>query len=271
MKRWLERYAVVVGALVLAVLLKVHYSRATAEDLRWVLSPTASLSELVLARSFSFRAGEGYLSRELSILISPACAGINFMIVALLSLALGFARPSVSWSSRACSLLGWLALAYGATLLVNTLRIATSVALGHLTARALGLTFQSVHRLIGVGLYLAGLAALCLTVRYWLASRFRRGSARQPAVSGDGNAVPGLRRVLLLALGCYAVVTLVVPLLRGAGATPEYWLHAVPVSVGVVVSGALLFAARGRTWDDGWHAIRSSEHPQRIAPQPRAG
>jgi exosortase K len=267
MKPWLERYAVVAGALLLAVLLKVHYSRATAEDLRWVLGPTASVSELALQRSFSFRAGEGYLSRELSILISPACAGVNFMIVALLSLSLGFARPLVSWRSRARALLGWLALAYAATLLVNTLRIATSVVLGHLTARALGLTFQSVHRLIGVGLYLAGLAALCLTVRYWLASRSRRDAA----VSGGCDRVPGWRRVLLLALGCYAAVTLVVPLLRGAGATPEYWLHAGPVSVWVVVSGALLFAARGRTWDDGWHAVRSSEHSGRVTAEPRAG
>ncbi len=271
MRRWLERYAVVAGAVVLATLLKLHYSRATPEDLRWVLAPTASLSELVLGRSFSFRAGEGYLSRELSILISPACAGVNFMIVALLSLSLGFVRPFPTWSDRAQSLLGWLVLAYAATILVNTLRIALSVAFGHLTASALGLTFQSVHRLIGIGAYLAGLTALCLTVRYWLASRFRRRAVEHPGALVGCERVPGWRRVVLLALACYVAVTLVVPLLRGAGATPEYWLHAVPVSVLVVVSGALLFAARGRTWDDGWHAIRSSEHSGRVTAEPRAG
>jgi exosortase K len=270
-KRWFERYAVVAGALALAALLKLHYSRAAAEDLRWVLSPTAMLSELVLGRSFCFRSGEGYLSRELSILISPACAGVNFMIIALLSLALGFARPLPTWSKRAQALLGWLVLAYAATIWVNTLRIALSVAFGHWTARALGLTFQSVHRLIGIGAYLAGLTALCLTVRHWLASRFPRRSTEHPGALGGCECVPGWRRVVLRGLGCYAAVTLVVPLLRGAGATPEYWLHAVPVSVGVVVSGALLFAARGRTWDDGWHAIRSSEHSGRVAAEPRAG
>jgi exosortase K len=250
MKRWVEQHAVVLGALALAGLLKLHYSRASAEMLRWVLAPTASLSELVLGRPFGFRAGEGYLSRELSILISPACAGVNFMIVALLSLALGFARPLPSWPARARSLLGWLLLSYATTLVVNTVRIALSVALGHLTARALGLTFQSVHRLLGVAVYLVALMALCLTVRHWLASRCRAAGA------------PAWRRVLLLALGCYAAVTLLVPLARGAGSSPEYWSHAVPVSVLVVVSGALLFAARGRTWDDGWHAVRSSEHPR---------
>lgn len=263
MKRWLECHSVAMAALGVAALLKLHYSQATPEALRWVLAPTASLTALFLQRDFAFRAGEGYLSRELSILISPACAGVNFMIVALVSLALGFRRPLATWRGRARWLGQWLALAYAATIVVNVLRIALSVALGHWAARSLGLTFQSVHRLLGIGVYLAGLTVTCLTVRYWLASR--------PLRQGLRDGVPSRRGVVLVALGCYAAVTLLVPLLRGAGANPDYWAHAAPVSLLVVVSGALLFAAGGRTWDDGWHAIRSSEHPQRIAPQPRAG
>lgn len=49
---------------------------------------------------------------------------------------------------------------------------------------------------------------------------------------------------------------------------PEYWAHAAPVSVVVGVSAALLFAARGRTWDDGRYAFRSSEQPERVTTEP---
>ena len=113
-----------------------------------------------------------------------------------------------------------------------------------------GLTFQSVHRLLGIVVYLTGLLGLCLTVQLWLPSRSARARSRR---SGT----------LLLALGCYGAVTLLVPLLRGA-THPAYWIQAAPVSVAVSVAvgvaAALLFAARGRTWDDGRHAIRAAEH-----------
>jgi exosortase K len=255
---WSERYGMVAVALVSAWLLKRHYSQAEAEELRWILGPTAALVELALGRELSFRAGEGYLSRELSILVSPACAGVNFLIVAFLSLAVGFGRAFSGWGRRGLWLLVFAAAAYATTLLVNALRICLSVGLAHLAARHLGLTFQSVHRLLGIAVYLAGLVALCLTVQVWL-------SSRMPA--------PAKRTALLLALGCYLGITLVVPLLRGAGQSPEYWSHAVPVSVLVGGLGALLFAAKGRTWDDGRHEFRSSEHPQPepTAHQPAAG
>lgn len=255
MSKLAERYAVALVALVLAWLLKLHYSEATPEALRWILAPTAGLASLLLQHELVFRAGEGYLSRELSILVSPACAGVNFLIVALLALALGFGHRFEGWAGRARWLGLSLLIAYAVTIVVNVLRIGLSVALAHTAARTLGLSFQSVHRLLGVVVYLGALVALCLTVQAWLGSR---------------GASSGRRVAPALALACYTGVTLVVPLLRGAGDRPEFWSHAAPVSVLVVVSGLLLFAARRRTWDDGRHAIRSPEHPQRVPAQPGA-
>ena len=266
-----ERHGLAVVALTIALLLKLHYSRASAEELCWVLAPTASLTALVTEAEFSFRAGEGYLSRELSILISPACAGVNFLIVAFVSLVLGFEGHFQGARSRGRFLAASAVGAYFVTLLVNTLRITLSVASAHLAARFSGLTFQSVHRLIGIVVYLVALGALCLTVQRWL--QFSRSRVRLgPNPAACTGSLPSTRRVLLLALGCYAAVTLLVPLLRGAYRSPEYWSHAAPVSVLVGVLGALLFAAKGRIWDDGRHEFRSSERPQPepIAHQPVA-
>lgn len=255
-----ERYVFVAAALGLAWLLKRHYSHASAEDLRWILAPTTWLTSLFVSGEFAFQAGQGYLSREQSVLISPACAGVNFLIVAFLSLTLGFWGCFRSLGQRGRWLVTSVGLAYAATLLVNALRIGSSIAVAHLAARLTGLTFQSVHRLLGIFIYLAGLLSLCLTVQLWLSSRF-------PAEAGGLRAAPR-NRALLLALACYVAVTLLVPLLGGAARNPEFWSHAAPVSVLVVVSAALLFAARGRTWDDGRHEFRSPEHPERVASEP---
>ncbi|HVY25256.1 MAG TPA: exosortase K [Polyangiaceae bacterium] len=254
MNAWLGRHAVRLGsvsaAFAIAWLLKHHYSHASADALRWILAPTTWLTSFVLGGHFQFLADEGYLSREHSILISPACAGVNFLVVAFLSLVLGFgssfntARRALAW------LAGALAIAYVTTLFVNTARIALSVAVAHLAAHALGLTFHSVHRWIGIAVYLAGLLALCLTLHVWLSSRGAR-FARSAT--------------LLVALACYVSVTLVVPLLGGAAHTSEYWSHAVPVSVSVGVVVALVFAARGRSWKNGRHAIRPPECSERFA------
>ena len=95
-----ERYGWAVAALALAGLLKHHYSHASAEDLRWILQPTTFLTSCLVSGEFAFQPGEGYLSREHSVLISPACAGVNFLVVALLSLVLGFSGRFVTWRQR---------------------------------------------------------------------------------------------------------------------------------------------------------------------------
>lgn len=191
-----------------------------------------------------------------------ACAGVNFLIVALLSLMLGFQCHFAGWRGRARWLVAAAAGAYFVTLLVNALRITLSVALAHLAARTFGLTFQSVHRLLGIVIYLAALGVICLTVQHC-------GQALPPRKVGHTAApgLPGKGHLLLLALGCYAGMTLVIPLLHWAYRTRSIWSHAAPVSVLVGGLPALVFAAKGRTWDDGRHEFRSSEHPQ---PEPVA-
>lgn len=254
--RFARSFAVPAAAFAMAWLLKHHYSNASPEELRWILAPTTWLTSLLVRSEFAFQAGAGYLSREQSVLISPACAGVNFLVVALLSLALGFAGHFASLPRRVGWLITSIVLAYVTTLAVNALRISLSIAVAHLAVQKLGLTFQGVHRLLGIFVYLAGLLSLSLSVHVRL---FSRGKG---VVARSGAALPGGSdgtRVFLIALACYASVTLLVPLWGGAAHNPQYWAHAAPVSVLVGVLVALLFAVRGRSWDDGRHAFRSPE------------
>src|SRR6266511_427468 len=56
--------------LVAAFALKLHYSTASADQLRWILAPTAALVELVSGATFEFESHAGYISRERGFLIA---------------------------------------------------------------------------------------------------------------------------------------------------------------------------------------------------------
>ncbi len=69
-------------ALLIAWGLKYHYSRSGSDELAWVLAPTAGLVELISGIQFENEAHTGFVSQGSRIIIAPACAGINFLIIA---------------------------------------------------------------------------------------------------------------------------------------------------------------------------------------------
>src|SRR5690606_9158372 len=143
----LERSAFVGAAGVLAFTLKLHYSGAGPDELAWILSPTALLVGHLSGHAFAFEVEQGYVSTALGLAITTACAGVNFLVVALLTLTLGVVirLPGV-WLKLAGLLLS-VAAAYSVTLLVNSLRILVALVL------------EREHRVEGAVLYLT---ALCL-------------------------------------------------------------------------------------------------------------
>jgi exosortase K len=141
-------------ALALAWGLKAFYSRASFEDLSWALSPTRRLVEWMGGDVFEAEAGQGYLSRERHYLIAPACAGVNFMIVAFVSLVAGLVHTRSTLRGR-CALVAASALvAWGVGVLANATRIAVAIRL-HDAAAAWGpLTAGRLHCAAGVTIYL---------------------------------------------------------------------------------------------------------------------
>jgi exosortase K len=208
--------AVLVAALAAAFGLKRFYSTATAADLRLLLAPTAWLVEVAGGHRFDWTSG-GYLSTELRFLIAPACAGVNFLIVAFAALVLGLVRPSRPARQNLGVLAASGAAAFVATILANAARILIAIPLW--THRvALGpLGGARLHELVGVVVFLAMLLLLHLAARRLARARVRAWIPLVP----------------------YAGVMLVVPLLRGAHRRPEFWGHA------ALVAGALLAAAVG--------------------------
>jgi exosortase K len=164
-------------AVVIAWGLKQHYADARADDLRWILSPTARLTGAITGATFVMQPGEGYFSRERLFLIEKSCAGINFMIAAFAMLVVALAHRARSAGSVAQVLGVGLLASYAAAVIVNTMRIAIAMSLGAHPAVLSGFSAADAHRIEGITVYFAGLVLL-----YELVQRLDRRAARPQEV-----------------------------------------------------------------------------------------
>lgn len=152
--------ALVALAVGLAWALKAFYSRATFADLAWVLAPTRRVVEWLTGAEFTPEAGEGFLSRDRLYLIAPACAGVNFMIVAFASLVCGLLHTRSTWRGRLALLAASALAAYATTVLANAARIALAMRLHAAHASWGPLTPERLHGIAGVTVYFVFLSLL---------------------------------------------------------------------------------------------------------------
>ena len=154
------RIVAVAVALAVVVLGKQYYRDASADDLRWILAPTAKMVSWVSGGNFVYEAGPGWVDPHIRFIIAPPCAGVNFALAAFLALALG-ALPSMRTArGTAVRLAGAAAVAYVATLVVNTTRIAIAIAMHKGTIDIAGYDRAELHRIEGIVVYLGGLCVL---------------------------------------------------------------------------------------------------------------
>jgi exosortase K len=144
-------------AVLVMLVLKDFYSRAGADDLTWMLAPTARIVSRLTSANLVWESGVGYTDFNRGIIIAPACAGINFLIMTFgLAAFCGIRRIR-----HLPQLLAFLSFclfgAYGAAQAVNALRIILSMALYQWDIYTSWLTPARVHRLAGTGLYLSAL------------------------------------------------------------------------------------------------------------------
>jgi len=139
---------------------KAFYSNAGFDALRWILTPTVRLVTWAAGVPFELEPHHGYLSRDQLFLVAPACAGVNFMIVAFVSLCLGLAPACSSAGARAALLLGSAAAAYTATVLANATRLIVSMRLHDAGVTIGPLTPARLHCAVGVADYTLFLLAL---------------------------------------------------------------------------------------------------------------
>lgn len=211
-----RRNAQLLVVLLCAAALKLHYSTAGADGLRWILAPTAFLVELSGGGRFEFEARAGYMNAERTFVIAAPCAGVNFLITAFLLLSLGRLRGARAGGA------GWRFIplaalcAYLATLAANAVRISAALQARASPRGAGWLSPDQFHRLEGIVTYFGFLLLL-----FVLDEKLCSGGAH-----GEARAASPARKTFAPLLVYYAT-TLGLPALNGAhrgGA--GFWEHA---------------------------------------------
>ena len=146
------RLALVVVALALAYAIKRWYSHADADALAWMLVPTARLVGALYRAPFYFSPGYGWVSPALDFAIVPACAGVNFLVMALGAFTCGILPQAKTPAARVRWFVAGAAAAYAVTVLANSVRIAVAI---QLHEHPLGVDPAQAHRIEGSVVYLA--------------------------------------------------------------------------------------------------------------------
>lgn len=221
----------------LAVLLclKIHFSRAGADDLQWMLLPLARLVEWTTGIPFERELYGGFISLTRGIVIAPSCSGVNFLILTFAVLLFSFVHRIGPFRAKAL----WFVLsgvfAFCLTLAVNTLRIACSISLFEWDVYGGIVTPGRVHRLAGTVLYLSALLAA------FRAARFLVRPPVFPGRKNGGGGTPGETPAGMLApVLWYLGVTVGIPLLRLSGAGRGEGLGEHAATVAAVCAAALL-------------------------------
>ena len=220
----INRKAAVQFVIVLAAAaaLKQFYSTASANELRWILWPTARLTELVTGTQFTFETFAGYISSDRSFLIASACAGVNFLIAAFLMLSFRTLWISRMTGMKWRSLLFAATDAFAVTVIANTVRISSALWLNRERQGFAGLDRDEIHRLDGILIYFGFLLLLFVTVE---------------KVVGRTKAS---LKTYIFPLVVYYAMTLALPIANGALRQGlDFWQHA----VFVFVTPILLIAA----------------------------
>ena len=220
MKRPTAADVALVGlALLLALGVKAFYSRAGASQLAFILAPSCWLAAHLGGLDLVAEQGAGYISHAHRMVVGPACAGVNFLIISFLAVFLSRRMAGVRDGIR--GLLIAIAAAYVATILTNGLRIILAAHLFQLGGAG-WFTPERIHRLAGVLIYCVAVVALCRTL-----------------TPGGGS--------LIVPLACYVGVAIGLPLLNGAGRNRLFVEHALVVTaVSLLVLAAVRAAAARR-------------------------
>jgi len=230
-------------AAALAVAMKQHYSTAGSSQLQWILGPTTWLVSFLTDTRFTFIAARGYVSANQDILIAPACAGLNFLIICFCMLVFSFLHRAKTLRTGLCLLITSCMTALCSTLVVNTTRIILAMRTSNNPLAVGVLSSDRLHRLEGICIYFLALSLLYY-VAYVVANRFleRRDSIFSNSI---------LKLAALSPFFWYLLIMVGIPILRGSysnnlSAFIEHTLFVtiIPLLIMTVIFGLKLASSR---------------------------
>lgn len=241
---WIAQSVVV---LICAFTLKLYYSTASANQLRWILAPTTAFVELVNGASFEFESHAGYISRDRSFLIANSCAGVNFLITAFLMLSM---RKLLSDPSKN---IGWgfipttAMIAYLVTLVANTTRISVALSMERIPAEVSWLNPYQLHRFEGIVIYFGFLLVLFMVSENMSSER-----------------TSGLFRQSFFPLLVYYATMLGIPLVNSAYRhRPDFWEYSLFV---LLIPLVLILPIAAFSLCRRWRSLRREIVQRKVCP-----
>jgi exosortase K len=209
-------WIVACAAVALALAVKAFFSRAGADELLWVLAPSAWLAEFLGGINLVYEQRAGYISHAHHMVVGPACAGVNFLVICFLCLYFSFAWR---FPKKGRWFVAALLISFAGTIAANSVRIFASAHLWNADFYRGWLTQDGMHRLAGTVIYYASLLALYVAVESRVGARAHRlapllwyvGISLGVPLAGRmfNGGMPGFAGHAAWVLGVAALLTLV--------------------------------------------------------------
>lgn len=157
--------------------IKLFYSGAGSDELKWILAPTTRLVTLFSGIPFVYESNVGYVNHSLRFLIAPSCSGIQFMNITIATLIFSFVhricgggdaqnktKPFHTFGKGLCYTMASIVVSYLLTILVNGMRIVLAIYIPRLMEDGniyiSFLTPERLHTAIGTFIYFVSLLTI---------------------------------------------------------------------------------------------------------------
>lgn len=174
--------------------IKYFYSKAGANELKWILTPTAWWVRHLSGIPFEFEPDVGYINYNLRFIIASSCSGVQFMIISIATLVFSFIHRMNTIKKGMAWMAFSLGISYLFTILVNGLRIVASIYLplyvGRPEAPGSLIGPERLHTLIGIAIYFTSLFTLYQTAGWFSRKLSLMGDICERG-SRDGSPSPG--------------------------------------------------------------------------------
>jgi exosortase K len=230
-----------VAALFAALAVKYYYSLADAEHLGWILAPVARMVTMLSGMNFEWDLHSGFVNHSHSVVIAPACAGVNFLIICFATIFFTFVSRMKGIGAK-CFWFGVSVItAYMVTVFTNTMRIIISIILYEAPIYGGWVTPGRLHQLAGIFTYILVLVGTCLIVERMFRRFIRSAPTGAPDKSRGIEGVQVTAAFLLAPFAWYLFVTVIIPFLNGS--VRRYGAGFAEHSVMVMIACVCLFLA----------------------------
>jgi len=161
-------FALYIIGLIIILGIKYIYSKASCEELDFILAPTARWVTLISGVGFTKQADVGYINHSIRFIIAPSCSGVQFMLITFATLLFPLVHRTNSGRGGVCWLAGSFLFSYPFTVFVNGIRIMLAIYIpvyfDQWNIHANWLTAKRLHTIIGTVVYVTSLLAVYLLV-----------------------------------------------------------------------------------------------------------